>query len=47
MIRQSRERLDGEIELWVKSKSTNPLETSLQTLRDDLRSSHLLEQYEV
>lgn len=68
MIRQSRERPSGELELLIRPlknchlssdsedaydnglltiNSKKPLEQSLETLRDDLRTGHLIEQYEV
>lgn len=72
MIRQSRERPFGELELLVlplkqrhasvnhdtdsedaydngllNLNNKNPLELSLETLRDDLTTGHLIEQYEV
>ncbi len=48
MIRHSRERPFGELELVIKSfNQKNLLEESLQRLRDDLSSNHLIEQYEV
>jgi hypothetical protein len=72
MIRQSRERPSGELELLIRPLKNchlslnhdtdsedaydngllnvnpkNPLEQSLETLRDDLTTGHLLEQYEV
>jgi hypothetical protein len=55
MIRHSRERSSGELELLIKSLDTNdsksiqknPLEDSLQTLRHDLISNNFIEQYEV
>ena len=72
MIRQSRERPLGELELLIRplkncrlspnndtdsegaydndllnSNSPNPLEQSLETLRNDLTSGHSIEQYEV
>jgi succinylglutamate desuccinylase len=68
MIRQSRERRSGELELLVRPlkisnndtdsedaydngllniNEKNPLEQSLETLRDDLTTGHLIEQYEV
>jgi hypothetical protein len=70
MIRQSRERPSGELELLIRPlknchlnndndsenaydnnslnlNSKNPLIQSLETLRDDLTTGHLIEQYEV
>jgi len=72
MIRQSRERPSGELELLIRplkkcnlssnhdtdseevydngllnSSLKNPLEQSLETLRDDLTTGCLIEQYEV
>jgi hypothetical protein len=72
MIRQSRERPSGELELLIRPlknchissnndtdsedaydngllnfNSKNPLKQSLETLRDDLTTGHLIEQYEV
>lgn len=69
MIRQSRERPSGELELLIRPLKNchlstnndtdsedaydngllnrNPLELSLDTLRDDLATGHLIEQYEV
>jgi hypothetical protein len=72
MIRQSRERPFGELELLIRPlkkchlssnndtdsedaydngllnlNPKNPLEQSLETLRDDLTTGHLIEQYEV
>jgi hypothetical protein len=48
MIRHSRERPFGELELLIKPlDETNSLEKSLQILRNDLSSHDLIEQYEV
>ncbi len=72
MIRQSREKPDGELELLIRPlkkcnlltnndtdsenaydngllnlNPQNPLEKSLETLRNDLTTGHLIEQYEV
>jgi hypothetical protein len=72
MIRQSRERPSGELELLIQPLKNchlssnndtdsedaydngllnvhhkNPIEQSLETLRDDLTTGHLIEQYEV
>lgn len=68
MIRQSRERPSGELELLIRPlkncrlspdsedaydnglltlNSKNPLEQSFETLRNDLTTGHLIEQYEV
>ena len=68
MIRQSRERPLGELELLIRPLKNkdhesdsedaydnglltinpkNPLEQSLETLRDDLTTGYLIEQYEV
>ena len=72
MIRQSRERSSGELELLIQplkkcrlssnndtdsegaydndllsSNSPNPLEQSLEALRNDMLTGHLIEQYEV
>lgn len=72
MIRQSRERPLGELELLIRplkkcrlssnndtdsegaydndllsSNSPNPLEQSLEALRNDMLTGHLIEQYEV
>jgi len=69
MIRQSRERPSGELELLIRPMRKchlssnndtdsedaydngllhqNPLEQSLDTIRDDLTTGHLIEQYEV
>ncbi|CAF4288660.1 unnamed protein product, partial [Adineta steineri] len=47
MIRYSRERPFGELELVIKSKDeNNSLENSLQILRNDLTTNRLTEQYE-
>ncbi|CAF3641045.1 unnamed protein product [Adineta steineri] len=47
MIRYSRERPFGELELVIKSKDeNNSLENSLQILRSDLTTNRLTEQYE-
>ncbi len=48
MIRNSRERTFGELELLIKPlEEKNSLEKSLQILRNDLSSNDLIEQYEV
>lgn len=52
LIRQSRQRDDGQLEIIIKSmpivkEKRKELNESLQILRDDLQSDRLLEQYEV
>lgn len=55
MIRQSRENPLGELELLIRplkncvihTDSKVNLENSLETLRNDMNSGHLIEQYEV
>jgi hypothetical protein len=48
MIRRSRERPFGELELLIKpTEKKNSLEQSLQILRSDLSSKRLIEQYDV
>jgi len=51
LIRQSRQRDDGQLEITIKSmpigkEKRKELNESLQILRDDLQSDRLLEQYE-